>query len=138
MARYNMGKEVKEISEITGRTEKEIAEELGLEYVKNPYYGTAWYARNRQVEYITKEMLSEAKKAKLRAARNGNAKAFNEPFFTRVGDEWGVVARGVDFITDNYGAVVVKVRKRNGSVSTVEVIGEVDCKSEEIVVWNIK
>ena len=142
MARYNMNEEVKEIAEITGRTEKEIAEELELEFIEKPFYGDAWYASNRRKEHSTKVMLqevkSEAKKAKFRAAKQGDAKAFTEPFFTKSGDAWAVVARGIDFITDGYGAQAIKVRKRNGSVSTVNPLNPVDTTCEQVKVYEIR
>ncbi len=142
MARYNMNEEVKEIAELTGRTEKEIAEELELEFIEKPFYGDAWYASNRRKEHSTKAMLrevkSEAKKAKFRAAKRGDAKAFTEPFFTKNGDEWAVVARGIDFSEDGYGALVVRVKRRDGSVGVVEVIETVDRTSEEIRTWTVK
>lgn len=141
MARYNMSEEVRQIAEITSREEKDVAEELGLEFVEESYYGDGWYASNRKKENRTKTRLAEVKKeqkkASFRAARNGDAAAYKAPFFTRDGDGWAVVARGVDFVTDLSGAVVVKVRRRDGSVATVEVIGTVDRSSDKVRMWPI-
>lgn len=138
MARYNMNEEVKQIAEITGKAEEKIAEELELEYIEKPYYGDGWYASNRKKEFATKKMLEEAKRASFRAARNGNAKAYTKPFFTRDGDGWAVVARGVDFVENSYGAPAVRVRRGDGSVGVVEVIDTVDTTSEEVRVWAIR
>ncbi len=132
MAQHDVSKEL-EILQGHGYTYEELKSKFDL---------YEHYACNRNNERRIKHMVSEvqqkAKKAQLKAARRGDARAFTEPFFTRHGDEWAVVARGIDFITDGYGGPVVKVRRRDGSVSTVEVIEMVDRSSEKVRTWTIQ
>ena len=131
MAQHDVSKELKVLQE-HGHTYEELKEEFDL---------YEHYACNRNQERRIKHMVTEiqekAKKAQIKAARRGDAQAFTEPFFTRDGDGWAVVARGIDFITDLSGATVVKVRRRDGSVSTVEVIEMVDRSSEKVRTWAI-
>ena len=56
MAMYNMNKEVREIAEITGKSEDLVAQELGISKV-----GDEWTAWSRREEWRVKSALTEAK-----------------------------------------------------------------------------
>ncbi|MDR3052874.1 MAG: hypothetical protein LBU48_03300 [Coriobacteriales bacterium] len=68
---------------------------------------------------------------------DGSASTYKQPYFKHSGDGWVVVARGCDFIEDSGGAPIVKVRKRDGSISRVDVIEAVDMTSTEVRSWQI-
>lgn len=132
MAQHDVSKELKILQE-HGYTYEELKEKFDL----YEHFATN-RSRERQVKNMVAEIREEKEKARFRAARRGDARAFREPFFTRDGDEWAVVARGIDFVTDGYGAPVVKVRRRDGSVSTVEVIEMVDRSCKKVRTWTIQ
>lgn len=133
MAMYDMKKELDFLKE-NGYSQETLQEKFEL-LLDTQVCNKSW---KRKVEEEVRKVKESRKKENFRAAKNGNTKAYTEPFFTRSGDEWAVVARGIDFTEDGYGAVVVKVRRRDGSVGTVEVIDMVDRTSAEIKVWSIK
>lgn len=132
MAQHDVSKEL-EILQGHGYTYEELKSKFDLyeHYACNR-------SNERRIKHMVTEVQEKAKKAQIKAARRGDAQAFAEPFFTRDGDEWAVVARGIDFIIDGYGAPAVKVRRRDGSVAQVEVVEIVDRSSTKVRRWTIQ
>lgn len=132
MAQHDVSKELA-VLKAHGYTDEQLKEEFDL-------FETFVWNRSEQRKVLAKaaEVQEKAKQAEIKSVKQGNSRAYTEPFFTRDGDGWAVVARGVDFITDLSGVVVVKVRRRDGSVSTVEVIEMVDRSSEKVRMWTIQ
>lgn len=86
--------------------------------------------RNRQNQVL--RLVREIKEKRARAAR------MQEPHFVWGDDCWEVIAKGTDFFINGYGAPAVKVRKRNGEITIVEVIETVDMESDQVRHWTVQ
>lgn len=111
MAMYNMSKEVREIAEITGKSEDLVAQELGIGKV-----GDEWTAWNRREEWRVKSALTEAKEkaAKERAKQELEQKlAKGAAVWRKISGEWLVQVTGREVREGD----IIKVEKRDGSIS---------------------
>lgn len=111
MAMYDMTKEVKEIAELTGKTEEVVAEALKIKKV-----GGEWTAWNRREENRVKNALTEARE---NAAKEKARKEFEEKLasgaavWRKVSGEWLVQVTGQEVSEGD----IIKVEKRDGSTS---------------------
>ncbi len=118
MAAYNMNREVREIAELTGRTEEQVGAELSLNSVlidRNPNR-YEWTALSRQEERKVKNALAEVKEsiAIEKAREELNQKlASGTAVWRKISGEWLVQITGQDVEVGD----IIQVEKRDGSTS---------------------
>lgn len=131
MAAYNMNQEVKEIAELTGKTEEQVGGELGLIHVlidRNPDY-CEWTAHSRSEERKVKAALADTKGkiAKGKAKKEFEQKlASGAAVWRRVSGEWLVQITGQEVEAGD----IIKVEKRDGSTSD-ELIKNIVTKNDD-------
>ena len=111
MATYNMTKEIREIAALTGKEEKAVGEELGINLL-----GDEWTAWNRSEERRVKNALAEAKDA---VAREDAKRALEQKLekgaciWRKISGEWLVQVTGQEVEVGD----MVKVERKDGTVS---------------------
>jgi len=111
MATYNTTKEIREIAALTGKEEKAIGEELGIDLL-----GDEWTAWNRSEERRVKNALAEAKDA---VAREDAKRALEQKLekgaciWRKISGEWLVQVTGQEVEVGD----MVKVERKDGTVS---------------------
>lgn len=124
MAMYDMSKEVREIAELTGKSEEEVAEELDMKDVSGE-----WTAYNRREENRVKARLAEVKKS---VAKEKEQKEFEEKLaagaavWRKISGEWLVQVTGQEVKEGD----VIKVERRDGSTSD-ELIKSIVTKNDD-------
>lgn len=124
MAMYNMSEEVKEIAELTGKSEEQVAEELDMKDVSGE-----WTAYNRREEYRVKVALADAKRsaAKEKAKREFEQKlASGAAVWRKISGEWLVQVTGQEVKEGD----IIKVERRDGSTSD-ELIKSIVTKNDD-------
>jgi len=108
---YNMSKEIKEIAELTGRSEEQVAKELDMKVVSGE-----WTAYNRREEHGVKVALADARRsaAKEKAKREFEQKlAKGAAVWRKISGEWLVQVTGREVKEGR----IIKVERRDGSIS---------------------
>ena len=111
MAMYNMSKEIREIAELTGKPEEQVAEELDMKVVSGE-----WTAYNRREEHRVKVALADARRsaAKEKAKREFEQKlAKGAAVWRKISGEWLVQVTGREVKKGE----IIKVERRDGSIS---------------------
>lgn len=124
MAMYNMSEEVKEIAELTGKSEEQVAEELDMKDVSGE-----WTAYNRREEHRVKVALADAKRsaAKEKAKREFEQKlASGAAVWRKISGEWLVQVTGQEVKEGD----IIKVERRDGSTSD-ELIKSIVTKNDD-------
>ncbi len=124
MAMYNMSEEIKEIAELTGKSEEQVAEELDMKDVSGE-----WTAYNRREENRVKTALSEVKEkvAKEKAKKEFEQKlASGAAVWRKISGEWLVQVTGQEVKEGD----VIKVERRDGSTSD-ELIKSIVAKNDD-------
>ena len=124
MAMYNMSKEIREIAELTGKSEEQVAEELDMKVVSGE-----WTAYNRREEHRVKVALADAKRsaAKEKAKRDFEQKlAKGAAVWRKISGEWLVQVTGREVKEGE----IIKVERRDGSISE-ELVKRIVTKNDD-------